>query len=226
VRIVLTRESGRNVELRGWLPGDARVDEVALTTTHYYDEAAVERELRTQRDYGSFAALVVTSARSERFLGLAIDALAPDAPVFSVGAATTRALVRAGVRVRHEARAGAAGLAGLIARGPVLLIGARVMREELPAALEARGIAVHRAACYETRPAVLDEEQTRTVVAADVLVIGAPSAWAAAREFVRPATWVVVPGATTASEVRAEHGRVIEAWGPELATALDALERP
>lgn len=226
MKIVLTRESGRNAELRGWLPGDAQVDEVPLTTTHYYEEAAVERELRAQRDYGSFAALVVTSARSERCLGLAIDALGPGAAIFSVGAATTRALVRAGVSVRREARSGAGELASSINRGPVLLIGAATMRDELPDALAARGIAVHRVTCYETRPVVLDDEQARTVAAADVLVIGAPSAWAVACELVAPATWVVVPGATTAREVRAEHERVLEAWGPELATALVALERP
>jgi len=60
---------------------------------------------------------------------------------------------------------------------------------------------------------------------ADVLFIGAPSAWAVARDFVANDTWVVIPGASTGAVVREDHRRVIDGWGPHLATRLADLSR-
>jgi hypothetical protein len=58
---------------------------------------------------------------------------------------------------------------------------------------------------------------------ADVVFIGAPSAWSVARELVADATWVVVPGSSTAADVRRDHDRVIEGWGADLRTRLAEL---
>ncbi len=46
--------------------------------------------------------------------------------------------------------AGAQELSGDIDEGPVLLLGAAAMREELSEQLRARGIEVEHLACYET----------------------------------------------------------------------------
>jgi len=224
MKVVLTREAGRNDELRGWLPAGAEVDEVELTTTSYVDASTVEHDLLARAAYGSYAALVVTSARSEPYVPLALAALARGAGIYSVGAATTRALARAGAVVEHEAHAGALELDPFITRGPVLMLGARGMREALPAALAARGFDVDRVTCYETRRVALDDAAAGVVAAADVIVIGAPSAWSVARALVRPATWVVVPGASTAEVVRRDHERVLEAWGSSLSSALASLD--
>ncbi len=69
----------------------------------------------------------------------------------------------------------------------------------------------------------LDPAEIESLRDADVVFIGAPSAWAVAREFVRTAAWVVVPGASTGAVVRDDHPRVLEGWGPDLRTRLAEL---
>ncbi len=59
--------------------------------------------------------------------------------------------------------------------------------------------------------------------AAQVVFIGAPSAWRAARDFVDEGAWVVVPGRRTAEVVVQDHARVIEGWNDGLAAQLSAL---
>jgi hypothetical protein len=82
---------------------------------------------------------------------------------------------------------------------------------------------VTKVACYETLPAVLSAEDERQLRAADVVLIGAPSAWQVAEGIVEARAWVAVPGATTGDEVRRSHERVIEGWGPGLKEHLRTL---
>lgn len=223
MNIVLTRETGHNEQLRALLPDDAHVLEVPLTTTRYLPVADVERELRADHDYARFAALVVTSPRSSQYLQIAADALGEGAQVLSVGRATTRALVRASITVSAESEGSAAALADVIERGPVLLLGADVVRDELPAALRQRGLRITHLACYETVPVAPDAAGADALRDAQVVFIGAPSAWRAGQAFIGPSTWVVVPGRTTGAEVRATHERVIEGWEPSLRDILATL---
>jgi hypothetical protein len=80
-------------------------------------------------------------------------------------------------------------------------------------------------ACYETIGVTLGPSEQAALHSADVLFIGAPSAWAVARAYVTSDAWVVVPGPATGAEVRPEHARVIEGWGPHLRTDLAGLSR-
>jgi uroporphyrinogen-III synthase len=89
--------------------------------------------------------------------------------------------------------------------------------------LRARGLVVAVVACYETVTTPPDDEGERRLREADVVVIGAPSAWAVAASFIGPKVWVVVPGATTSAVVRERHERVLEGWGPSLAARLATL---
>ncbi len=224
MKIVLTRETGHNEMLRPLVPDGADVVEVPLTTTRYFSVDHVDEELRANRDYAKFRALVVTSPRSKEYLGVARGALAPNAQVYSVGRATTRVLVNEGVTVTAESEGSAAELGDVIGRGPVLLLGAGVIRDELPEALHKHGLRIAHVACYETLPVALDTEATATLRLADAVFIGAPSAWHVAQEFIAPSTWVVVPGLTTGAQVRVTHERVIEGWEPSLRDILATLE--
>jgi uroporphyrinogen-III synthase len=111
--------------------------------------------------------------------------------VFSVGRATTRAIASHDIAVAGEAETTAGELAALIRRGPVLQLGARAMRDELPRALEERGVIVVRVACYETVPADLANAQQELLASADVVFIGAPSTWGVAQSFVARDAWFV-----------------------------------
>jgi uroporphyrinogen-III synthase len=223
MNIVVTRERGHNESLAVWLPPDATVHEVPLTTTRFYDGALVAGDLNSLPNYGSFGSLVVTSARSVAYVSLALGALASGAEVFSVGPVTTRALIERGVGVTTQAAGVAADLASDVSRGPVLVLGATSMRDDLVVALRARGLIVAVVACYETVATPPDDEGERRLREADVVVIGAPSAWAVAASFIGPQVWVVVPGATTSAAVRERHERVLEGWGPSLAARLATL---
>lgn len=223
--VVVTREQGHNEALRTWLPEGAEVAEVPLTTTRYFDAEEVRSTLAANDHFGEFRALVVTSPRSAAYLKLAASALREAGAVLSVGPATAAAMSAHApeVAVTMVGRDGALSLAPAITDGPVLLLGATSLRGELPAALREKGLEVTELACYETRSAVLSEEDERVIQRADVVVIAAPSAWSVASPFVRDRTCVVVPGATTATAVQATHDRVLEGWGPELRELLSAL---
>lgn len=223
MKVVLTREAGHNETLRAFVPEASSVLEVPLTATTYYDTADVAASLASRAET-VFRSLVVTSARSERYLELVAKALAPDAEVFSVGAASTRALASHGLRAIAEAEHGAEELGAFITKGPVLVLGAKVMRGELGERLDKSGLRIEHLACYETVGVTPDEAGAAALRDADVVFIGAPSAWRIAQAFIATSTWVVVPGATTGGEVRARHDRVIEGWGPDLRATLVALE--
>jgi len=223
MHVVLTRELGSNDSLLGWLPEDVTTSEVPLTTTRFYDTEEVLLELHANERFGSYRALVVTSARSALYVALARSALAEGGRVVSVGTATAKALENDDVESDVVGNGGALDIVGDIDEGPVLILGAANMRPELASALESRGVAVTKLTCYETLPAVLSDNDEVELRRADVLFIGAPSAWLVAKAFVSETTWVVVPGTTTASSVRREHSRVIEGWGPELREHLRAL---
>ncbi|HEV3267265.1 MAG TPA: uroporphyrinogen-III synthase [Acidimicrobiales bacterium] len=223
MRVVATREQGSNDTLTSWLPEDATVVEVPLTTTRFYDGQEVLSTLRASDHYGTFRSLVVTSARSALYVALAREGLRDGGTVLSVGSATAKALESEDVDVDVVGEGGALDLAPTITEGPVLLLGAATMRDELTSALTNRGVDVTTLACYETLPAELTPEDETLLREADVIFIGAPSAWLVAKSFVSDAALVVVPGATTSDAVRRDHQRVIEGWGPELREHLDAL---
>jgi uroporphyrinogen-III synthase len=223
VRVVVTREAGYNDALTSWLPEGVTVNEVPVTTTRFYDGDEVLTTLRASEHYGSFRALFVTSARSALYVALAREGLRDGGSVLSVGSSTARALESEDVEVAVVGEGGALDLAPTITEGPVLLLGAASMRDELSEALKDRGVEVTTLACYETLPAVLTSDDEGFLRDADVVFIGAPSAWLVAKTFVSATAWVVVPGATTAQAVRRQHERVIEGWGPELREHLLGL---
>jgi uroporphyrinogen-III synthase len=196
---------------------------VPLTTTRYVEGREVHDALRTSSHFGHFRALVVTSARSALYVALAREALAPGGTVLSVGSATARALENEDVGVDVIGDTGVVDLESEIAGGPVLLLGAAAMREELASSLIERGVVVEKLTCYETIPAVLSPSEEIELAEADVAFIGAPSAWRVASAYLDPRTWVVVPGSTTATAVRRHHERVIVGWGPDLKDRLLAL---
>lgn len=226
MRVVLTREEGRNAELTAWLPDGCEVVEVPLTETHYLERTEVGRRLDAAATEEHWASLIITSARAVRYVDLALAHCTGAVEVFSVGPKTTRALEAAGVAVRVQSVGGAIDLSRQIRHGPVALVGAATMRPELADDLRTRGLVVATIACYETRPIVPDEIGRAALGAADVVFIGAPSAWASAKGVVPEAAWVVVPGASTARSVRADHARVLEGWGPSLRTRLLAPDGP
>ena len=218
MRVVLTRETGRNDQLRAWLHDSFDVDEIPLTRTETFDDdvaAAIE-----SFHVHDFRYLVATSARAADATARAAARI--EAPVLSVGPVTSAALAARDVDVAGEATS-AFEVAGLIEAGPVLSLGARETRPELARALGERGVTLTHLACYATVPVELTPEQASRLAVADVVFIGAPSAWAVAAPFVREATWVVVPGETTGEVVRAAHARVHVGWGPDLATTLVGL---
>jgi uroporphyrinogen-III synthase len=212
MRIVLTREAGRNDDLAARLASLGEVVEVPLTETRYLDPVAVAEDLEASCEEGAIASLVVTSARAARYAPLASSRLAPDARVYAVGEATARALASAGVASDVVGAAGAAALAHEVLEEPVLVLGAAHARPELGATLDARGLAWTAVPCYETVALHLDEGARAALASAEVVVVGAPSAWAVARGLVAPDAIVAVPGDTTAEAVRADHARVVVGW--------------
>ena len=223
MRVVVTRETGYNDELRSWLPEGVTINEVPLTTTRFFDASEVLSTLRVNEHYGTFRALVVTSARSALYVAVAREGLRDGGSVLSVGSATARAIESEDVVVDVVGEGGAVELLPAITDGPVLLLGAASMRGELATALKDRGLDVTALACYETAAAVLTSEDEGFLRDADVVFIGAPSAWLVASVFVPDTAWVVVPGPTTADTVRRQHERVIEEWGPELREHLPSI---
>ncbi|MFI5035034.1 MAG: uroporphyrinogen-III synthase [Acidimicrobiales bacterium] len=222
--VVLTREAGYNDELRWWVGDVGDVVEAPLTTTAYREVDEVAREIDATGLAGTFSELVVSSVRARRYVAAARATLRPGGRVLSVGPSTTRMLGEEGVTVAAESPGRADDLAVEIAEGPVLFVGARDARVELPEALAAKGVIAVAVVAYETVALEIGEDVAWLLARADVVVIGAPSAWAVARTYVGSTAWVVVPGATTGSVVRRDHVRVIEAWGEGLRDVLDTLD--
>jgi uroporphyrinogen-III synthase len=224
LKVVLTREAGKNVSLVDWLPENASYLELPLTRTKYYEPQEVSDALGTLHAREPFRSLVVTSDRSHSYAALAAASATTDVQVFSVGPATTAALESQGLTVHFEGIGGSLVLARHVERGPVLVLGARDKRDELVDVLRERGLDVSVVACYETVALVPTEMERVQLQRADVVFIGAPSAWAVARDFVDAHAWIVVPGSSTGAVVAGEHERVIEGWGPHLRERLANLE--
>jgi uroporphyrinogen-III synthase len=220
LKVVLTREAGKNASLVDWLPENASFAEVPLTRTEYYEVQRVIDAVSRISAQRPFASLVVTSERSQTYVATALAHATPDVQVFSVGPATTTALSNQGVNVHFEGDGGSLVLAPQIGRGPVLVLGASDMRDELVTVLRGRGLDVSVVACYETLALVPSPSEQAWLREADVVFIGAPSTWAVARAFVDTRAWIVVPGASTGAIVAGEHERVIEGWGPHLRERL------
>lgn len=217
MNIVLTREVGKNDELRSWMPSNANCAEVPVTRTDWFDEEVVANSLLATKTI--FKSLAVTSERTSAYLHLLPPFLSSNAEVFSVGSSTTRALEAHGLTVCAQSLSGAKYLANQISQGPVLLLGAKGMRDELAALLRARFV-VEVVHCYETRATELSATQQAELQGADVVIIGAPSAWQAAAPFISNDCLVVVPGESTAQAVRRSHSRVLQSWGPAMGTVI------
>ncbi len=222
--VVLTREVGFNDQVRGWIGREIDVVEAPLTTTIFHDVEDVRRDIAATSLVGRFRALAVTSVRTRAYIAPALAALAEGAGVYSVGVATTHMLEEEGVVVAGVAASRAQDLAALIDEGPVLHVCARDARPELSTALAAKRVDVVPVVAYETVEVPVSDDVAWLLARADVIVIGAPSSWSVARTYVSSSSWVVVPGATTAAEVKRDHARVIEAWGPELGNVLATLD--
>jgi uroporphyrinogen-III synthase len=220
LNVVLTREAGRNAALEAWLPDGASFVEVPLTRTSYFEHQLVSDALASSGTRGPFQSLVVTSERSHSYARLALDFSVDDVDVFSVGPATSYALALEGVHVHHEGDGGSLTLAPHIMRDPVVVLGAKEMRHDLVERLRERGLDVSIVHCYETLALAPTSAEQALLRDADVVFIGAPSAWAVAREYVDASAWIVVPGATTGAVVASEHERVLEGWGPHLRQRL------
>ncbi|HET8990931.1 MAG TPA: uroporphyrinogen-III synthase [Acidimicrobiales bacterium] len=216
MRAVVTREGGRNDATRAWLPAGWSITEVPATTTRYEEAATVNAAAAKG---GPYRWVVVTSARAARYAGAA-----PGARVAAVGPVTARALEERRTACAVVGDAGALALAAAIDEGPVLVLAARGGRRELVEALGARGLDPVVVECYETVPVTLGARERALLEAADVVVVGAPSAWAVVAGAVAPGAWVVVPGETTRSAVAQDHARVLVAWGPGATGTLAALE--
>jgi len=223
VLVVLTRELGLNDELRRWVGARADAVEIPLTTTLYRSMDIVREEVRAGSHFGDFRSLVVTSARTARYAAVCRDALGEAAKVFSVGAATTRALEREGLTVSATSTGTALELAPLITEGPVLVLGAQGGRDDLASALERDRYSPVSVECYRTRGVELDAAATATLSRADVVFIGAPSAWRVARAVVSKEAWILVPGETTRDAVASDHQRVLVGWGEEFERAWGVL---
>lgn len=219
VLVALTREIGRNEELRRWVGSRAQVREIPLTSTHYRSRDNVAEEVAHASSSGGFRSLVVTSARVDRYVDVVTAALLPGALVYSVGAATTAMLRSHGLEVAYESPGTSLDLAPHVARGPVLVLGAVNGRDDVTRSLQSRALEYHLVECYETVPTVLDENAKADLGRADAVFIGAPSTWRAARELIASDAWVLVPGSTTLDEVRTTHDRVVLGWGPDFESA-------
>lgn len=208
-RAVLTREVGFNDGIRNWVPNYFDVVEVPLTTTVFRPSEVVHRELDEAVTAANPQWLVLTSRRGATALrGWRVPA---GLRVAAVGQITAQTLHDVGIDAALVGGAGAGALADDL-DGSVLVVGAAERHDELSDVLRARGRAITSVVAYETEPTDLTDENADQIRRADVLFIGAPSAWRVAAPFVAQATWVVVPGQTTSEVVSAQHTRVVVGW--------------
>jgi uroporphyrinogen-III synthase len=206
MRVALTREDGKNNSLLWLVPEGAETIEVPLTQTRYFSPSEVDAQLDRIHESKTIA---ISSARAAQFIAPVIEKFG-DLPIYCVGESTAGALHEVGASARWVGSGGARELAQQIPEGPVLFVGAKDAREELGVELSQRGIELQMVACYETIPVELSARSIEWLRGADVIFIGAPSAWAVARPFVRRETLIVTSGTTTGSMVRETHDTVIE----------------
>lgn len=230
-RVALTREPPFNDELRDALSSTVRITEIPLTRTVYCSHTIIVDELASHPRRDTFATLAITSARAAQYLECALAFAADDAVVAVLGRATMNAVLAAGavsadrvVALAQEENAAALG--ALIERGPVLALSANNPRPELRTAVLAKGLVFDEVVCYSTQSVELTKSERRGLRRAQVVVIGAPSAWNVARHEVSPHAVVVTWGETTASAVRADHAVVRVAKSSDPANVADAVLAP
>ncbi|HEY5302605.1 MAG TPA: uroporphyrinogen-III synthase [Acidimicrobiales bacterium] len=222
--VALTRERGHNAGLLRLVADRATVVEIPLTTTRFRPLEDVSKEIHSSVHFGSFLSLVASSSRVARYLDVARDSMATGFHVFSTGVATSAVLAEHALVVTHQSSDSALQLADVISEGPVLLLGAVNGRDELPDELVRCHLDPVVIECYETIPADLDDESVDLLRRADVVFIGAPSAWRTAQHLVSADAWVLVPGTTTLDAVRATHERVLVGWGRAFEAAWAHVE--
>jgi uroporphyrinogen-III synthase len=221
--VVLTREAGLNGELRSHVPLGMVVQEIPLTVTTLFAREEVRGSIAKSPEAGTFATIVLTSARATPYVDVAFDYAVTSPELGAVGAVTKKSLEDLGYVVTlTPAVASAKALGEMVTAGPVLFIGAKEPRPELEASVREKGLSFFSAACYETTARLLSATEKATLQEADVILIGAPSAWRVAKECISARTWVLVPGEGTADEIRPDHERVSVAWGSELKHFLEA----
>ncbi len=222
--VVLTREPPRNDVVRERIVDIARVREVPLTTTTYVTGDAIERAMASAAVGGEFATIVATSARAATFVSAAARYAVADYDLGAVGATTAAALRAEGVarerRILVPEHPSGRDLGLMLDRGPVLILGAAEMREELATTLTERSLVSHHVACYRTSPAQLTRRQRHYLHAGDIVVIAAPSAWRVASREVRADAVVVAIGGTTAHEVESSHTHIVVASPENLAEVV------
>jgi len=221
VRVVLTREAGMNDSLRWLLPPESQVVEVPLTHTKYLGDESILEQVQSVVGMKTVA---ITSARSVRALSGPLRDFS-HLPIYCVGEATAKSLRESGIEPAWVGTNGAAELANEIPSGPVLFVGAKENREELAEALARRTIELHSVSSYETLPVELTEGEIVEIGSADVLFIGAPSAWSVAEQFVGEKTVIVAKGETTAQVVKVSHPETIVGWGSETKEILAELAK-
>lgn len=219
IRVALTREEGANDALRAFLDPRWDVVEVPATKTAYLDDESFDASVRSLTLSAPSPWLVITSARAARFVPRVL-ALVQGARVACVGEQSARAVREIGVSVTLVGDAGAAVLAPALA-GEIVIVGALARRGELEELLVQRGEAVFELTCYETQARELSPSEQLALKTSDVIFVGAPSAWQVARPWVHHDALVVVPGATTASEV-GERYEVLAGWDETLRERLSA----
>jgi uroporphyrinogen-III synthase len=222
--VVLTREAGRNDELRHALEGSCRVLEVPLTATLYRTGDDVARDVEALAAKTPFATVAFTSPRGAAIAALVV-ARVPGCALAAAGALTAAALrVALGeqTEILTPTTPGGRALGEAIVRGPVLVVGAALPSRALDDALAARFIEVSRVASYETRPVALGGLSREELRIGDVVLIGAPSTWAVAAPEIRRTAIVIVPGETTRAAVAESHERVVVA---DHASVLDVVRQ-
>ena len=220
--VVLTREAGLNGELRSHVPPDMTVREVPMTTTTMTARDEVRRSIAASTWAGDYQTIVLSSARATPYVDVALDYAISSPVIGAVCVVTKKTLEGLGYVVALAPEVpNARALGAMVTKGPVLFVGAKDPRPELEESVRARDFEFFAATCYETTPLNLSPAGKATLKEADVVVIGAPSAWHVAKPFVSASTWVVVPGETTADEIRHEHERVRVAWGYDLRLFLE-----
>ena len=220
-RVVVTRPLAQSRELVDRLTAlGADVVELPLTRVVPIEQSAeIDRALDLIAEYDVIVLTSVTGADCLADRMAARGIAPPQAVIVAVGATTADALVAHGFvvdRIPTQAT-GAALVADLadvdLAGARVLLPRALVGRPELPAGLRRAGAIVDDVPFYETVRSAVTPEAVAAALAADDIVLTAPSGVAAFVELARNAhdgPRVVTIGPTTSGAVR-DAGLVVSA---------------
>ena len=199
VRVVLTRPEGSSTELFDALvAAGADVTNVALIRIAPPTDGgvALEHALGSLKD---FEWVIVTSAHGAQAIRSTLDQLHPAPKLAAVGTATADAIGHAVDFV--PSRNTAQGLADEFPRGSgrVLVVGAQEPSIDFSVELGPKGWSVDVVAAYATTSSLVDQQDRRSVMGADVVVFASGSA---ARYFVEqrlngPSSRLVALGPST-----------------------------